>query len=126
MTLRISFRALRPLAAPNVGFMMRNHLGVDFAGSNTAREEVLLPPMRPGEISTVDFVLDLPELYPGHFSFSPAVADGDYVSYKMCDWIDNALTLEMSHGGKPIYGYIRLPCEVRVNAKLGEASSVES
>ena len=74
---------------------------------------------------TVDFRLDLPELYPGSFSFSPAVADGDYVSYEMCDWIDNAAAFEMSHRGKPVYGYVHLPCEVRVNSRLSDAAPVQ-
>jgi ABC-type polysaccharide/polyol phosphate transport system ATPase subunit len=125
--LRISVRALRPVAAPNIGFMMRNHLGLDLAGTNTAREGVELEAMQPGDITTVDFHLDLPELYPGHFSFSPAVADGDYLAYEMADWIDNALAFEMSHRGKPIYGYVHLPCRVEVNARLGKpAAAIES
>ncbi len=125
LTLRISFRAKAPLAAPNVGFMLRNHLGIDFAGTNTAREGIDLPPMQAGDIATVDFRLDVPELYPGHFSFSPAVADGDHLQYEMCDWIDNALALEMSHRGKPIYGYVHLPCEISVNGRLSSPAGIE-
>ena len=45
--------------------MMRNHLGIDFAGTNTSREEYELAPMRQNDIYTVDFYIDLPELYPG-------------------------------------------------------------
>ncbi len=127
LMLRVSVRANRALATPNVGFIMRNHLGLDFAGTNTAREGVELDPMQPGDIATVDFHLEMPELYPGHFSFSPAVADGDYLVYEMADWIDNALTLEMAHRGKPIYGYIHLPCRIEVNARLGRpAAAMES
>jgi hypothetical protein len=116
---RISVRAKADLAMPIVGFMMRNHLGIDFAGTNTSREEYELPAMRAADIYTVDFHLELPELYPGSFSFSPAVADGTLVSYQMCDWIDNAITLQMSHGEAQVYGYMHLPCRVEINAKLG-------
>jgi ABC-type polysaccharide/polyol phosphate transport system ATPase subunit len=35
---RVSARAKEPLAMPMVGFMLRNQLGMDFAGTNTARE----------------------------------------------------------------------------------------
>ena len=118
LILRISVRAKQALAHPNVGFMMRNHLGMDFAGTNTDREGVRLEPMRPSDVVTVDFRLDVPELYPGHFSFSPAVANGDHLSYEMCDWVENALALEMAFRGKQIYGYFHLPCEVRVNDRL--------
>src|SRR5579864_7262210 len=53
MVVRISVRAKAEIAQPNVGFMMRNHLGVDFAGTNSAREGHELPPMMAGDIHTV-------------------------------------------------------------------------
>lgn len=121
VVVRISARAKDRIARPNIGFMLRNHLGVDFAGTNTLREGVELPPMIPGDVCTVDFHLQLPALYPAHFSFSPAIADGNLHHYKMCDWIDNAITLQMGQADQPIYGYIHLPCKVEVNARLRRA-----
>ncbi|MCS7026209.1 MAG: ABC transporter ATP-binding protein [Bryobacteraceae bacterium] len=118
IVVRISVRANRHLELPIVGFMMRNHLGVDFAGTNTAREGFELPPMIPGDIYTVDFHVDLPELYPAFFSFSPAIANGTLNSYENCDWIDNAITLQMGHGEGVIYGYLHLPCRVELNSCL--------
>jgi hypothetical protein len=115
---RISAHANGPVALPNVGFMMRNHLGVDFAGTNTTREGRQLPAMIAGDRVTVDFHVNLPELYPSEFSFSPAIADGTLLSYTMCDWIDNAITLQMGHGEGQVYGYMHLPCRVEVNARL--------
>jgi ABC-type polysaccharide/polyol phosphate transport system ATPase subunit len=123
VVVRISARAKQSVAQPNVGFMLRNHLGVDFAGTNTIRENVELGPMEAGDVVTVDFHLDLPELYPSAFSFSPAIADGNLVHYKMCDWIDNAITLQMGHGEGQVYGYLHLPCRVEVNARLGAGVS---
>jgi lipopolysaccharide transport system ATP-binding protein len=118
IVVRISVHARADLALPNVGFMLRNHLGLDFAGTNTTREGHQLPPMTPGDICTVDFHVDLPELYPASFSFSPAIADGTLQAYTMCDWIDNAITLQMGHGEGQIYGYFHLPCRVEVNSRL--------
>ena len=118
IVIRISARAIAPIAHPNIGFMLRNHLGIDFAGSNTLREGHELPPMAAGDIVTADFHLDLPTLYPSHFSFSPAIADGNLIHYKMCDWVDNALTLQMSQPDGQVYGYLHLPCRVEVNARL--------
>jgi len=120
LVVRMSVRAREEVAMPVVGFMMRNHLGVDFSGTNTAREEYELPPMRAGDILTVDFHLDVPELYPGSFSFSPALADGTLTAYKMCDWIDNAITAQMAHSDAQIYGFLRFPCRVELNARLWE------
>ncbi len=118
VVVRISARAREPLAQPNIGFMFRNHLGMDFAGTNTTREGFVLPRMSPGDVYTVDFHWQLPVLYPASFSFSPAIADGDLLSYRMCDWIDNAVTLQMGHADGPVYGYMHLPCKVELNSRL--------
>ena len=115
---RISVRATADVALPIVGFMLRNQLGMDFSGTNTAREGYELAPLQPGDVTTVDFYLDLPELYPASFSFSPAIADGTLMGYQMCDWIDNAITLQMGRSEAQIYGYLHLPCRVEVNARI--------
>jgi lipopolysaccharide transport system ATP-binding protein len=119
VVVRISVRAKEAIALPIVGFMMRNHLGMDFSGTNTSREGYELAAMAAGDVYTVDFHLDLPELYPQSFAFSPAIADGTLLGYKMCDWIDNAIALQMGHSEGQIYGYLRVPCRVEVNARLG-------
>jgi ABC-type polysaccharide/polyol phosphate transport system ATPase subunit len=116
--LRISVRAKEEVPLPIVGFMLRNQLGIDFSGTNTAREGYELAPMSPGDVYTVDFYIDLPELYPASFAFSPAIADGTLMGYAMCDWIDNALALQMGRSEGQIYGYIHLPCRVEVNARV--------
>ncbi len=118
ITVRISVRARAGISQPIVGFMMRNHLGIDFSGTNTAREGYDLPTMMPDDVYTVDFHLEMPELYPASFSFSPAIADGTLLGYQMCDWIDNAIALQMGHSPGEIYGFLRLPCRVEVNARL--------
>jgi len=118
VVVRISVRAKEELALPIVGFMLRNHQGIDFSGTNTVREGFEIPPMLPGDVHTVDFHVDLPEWYPGSFSFSPAIADGTLVSYKMCDWIDNAITLQMGHSDNQIYGYMHVPCRVELDSRL--------
>ena len=78
-----------------------------------------LPPMLPGDIYTVDFHAELPELYPGSFSFSPAIADGtldelpdvrlDRQRRRRCKW---------GTATGRIYGYMHLPCRVEVNSRL--------
>jgi lipopolysaccharide transport system ATP-binding protein len=115
---RISVRATADVALPIVGFMLRNQLGMDFSGTNTAREGYELASLQAGDVTTVDFYLDLPELYPASFSFSPAIADGTLMGYQMCDWIDNAITLQMGRSEAQIYGYLHLPCRVEVNARI--------
>jgi lipopolysaccharide transport system ATP-binding protein len=121
IVIRITFRANQDLFRPAVGFMLRNHLGLDFTDTDTEREGHSLPPMRKGDVSTVDFTLDIPEFYPGTFSFSPSVSDGPVrewpaSDWPVCDWIDNAITVQMARGEGPVYGYIQLPCRVELNA----------
>jgi lipopolysaccharide transport system ATP-binding protein len=115
---RISFRAKANLDHPIAGFMFRNHLGVDFAGTNTAREGHELASMASGDLCTVDFHVDLPALYPSTFSFSPAIASGTLEHYAICDWIDNAVALHMDASEGPIYGQFHFPCRVQVNVKM--------
>jgi ABC-type polysaccharide/polyol phosphate transport system ATPase subunit len=119
---RISVRAHEDITLPIVGFMMRNHMGLDFAGTNTARESFDFPPMAAGDVYTVDFHLQLPELYPSSFSFSPAIADGTLYSYKICDWVDNAIVLQMGPAEGEIYGHVHLPCRVELNRCLFNAA----
>jgi hypothetical protein len=127
IVVRISVRAKEDVPLPMVGFMLRNQLGMDFSGTNTAREAREMPPMQCGDIYTVDFHVELPEIYPASFSFSPAIADGTLAGYQMCDWIDNAVTLQMARADQEIYGYIHLPCRVEVNSPLmGEQASVQA
>ncbi len=121
---RISVRAKADLELPVVGFMMRNHLGLDFAGTNTSREDFPLPPMNTGDLYTVDFHLELPEIYPSSFSFSPAIANGTLHQYTMCDWIDNAIALQMGRGKGEVYGHLHLPCRVTLNQRLSPETRV--
>ena len=126
IVIRISVRAIEPIASPVIGFIVRNHMGLDFAGTNTAREAVEVPAMSAGDIYTADFHVHLPHLYPSCFSFSPAIADGTLHSYTICDWIDNAITLQMSATGQPVYGHLHLPCRVELNrATQAEAPPVQ-
>ncbi len=118
IVVRISARAKQSIPMPMIGFMLRNQLGMDFAGTNTAREGTPVAPLQAGDTVTVDFHLDLPELYPASFSFSPAIADGPLTGYTMCDRIDNAIALQMSRTEGQIYGYVHLPCRVEINARL--------
>ena len=118
IVVRISVRAHEDIPSPIVGFIMRNHMGLDFAGTNTAREAFDFPPMAAGDVCTVDFHVQLPELYPSSFSFSPAIADGMLHSYKTSDWVDNAIVLQMGPAEGEIYGHVHLPCRVELNRCL--------
>ena len=56
----------------------------------------------------------------------PAVADGTLDQYEMCDWIDNALALQMGRSEGRIYGYMHLPCRVEVNSRIEGDARLET
>lgn len=118
--IRVSIKANEYILRPVAGFLMRNHLGCDFAGANTSDEGRNLKAMRAGEICTVDFELDLPEFYPSAFSFSPWIAEREEGRGEedVCDWIDNAITVQMGRGEGQVYGCIQIPCRIELEPGL--------
>lgn len=126
VVLRVSVRCKQFVASPIVGYVLRNHLGIDLAVSNTLREGVVLPSLEAGGSITVDFHLTIPELYPASFAFSAAIADGDLDAFVMCDSVENAVCVEMDRGLKPIYGYLHLPCRIGINERLHSLTPQEA
>jgi len=107
LTVRLRAVADAALASAEIGFLLRNHLGLNFSSSSAQLGRLLA-----GEAVSVDFHLEIPELYPGAFSFSPWIkSEGE-----ICDWIDNALSAQMARGEGPVYGYLQVPCRVETNS----------
>ena len=123
---RISARAHTHLNAPDIGVRLRNHLGIDFAATSTTREGHPIGPIVRGHTVTIDFQFGIPELYPGAFSFSPWVSEGNSGDShsNLCDAIDNAVTMQMARGEGPVYGYIQIPCRIEVNPHGTSASEM--
>jgi len=79
--------------------------------TNSVLEDLTLPAGQPGDVMTCRFRLQLPYLAPGGYSISPAIADGAMAAYQMCDWIENAVVLQLQTD-REVHGYLRLPCEL--------------
>jgi ABC-type Na+ transport system ATPase subunit NatA len=122
IVVRVSVRAKNDLDRPIVGVTFRDERGVDLAGSNTESEGHPLSPLLAGDVSTVDFHLNIPTLYSTSISFSPAVANGTLERYAVCDWIDNAVVLQMAPPDGPMYGHFRFRCHVEVNSRIGKGA----
>src|SRR5579871_1921445 len=112
IVVRVSVRAREAIEWPIVGLLMRTDHGVDFSGTNTARQNIPVDPMMPDEIRTFDFHLKLPELAPACYSFSPGIADGELTDFRLCDLAENAARFRVLPGEKPVLGYVQLPCLV--------------
>jgi homopolymeric O-antigen transport system ATP-binding protein len=114
MRVRISARFKEELRTPIIGFIVRDPLGVDLSATNTDYDNAPLGVVKPGEIRTADFDVQLPLLRPGNYSISPAVADGTAYRHTMCDWIDNAVVFSIETG-ELIHGLMRFDVSVKVH-----------
>jgi lipopolysaccharide transport system ATP-binding protein len=110
---RVSVLFQEDVQRPNIGFLLKNRLGLYLTGTNTLMEGHRIPPQAKGSTCTAEFRLQLPLLSAGNYSFAFAVADGTVEDYAICDWIENAFVLEVIPP-KLVHGLLRLPCEVQV------------
>lgn len=114
LTLRVRFRATGAVASPIAGFLVRNLRGENIFGTNTARENYPLPPMKAGEAHHVDFHWSVPALAPGIYKISLAISDGNVEEFAVCDYVEDALEFQAPPGGGnglPTRGYFQLHCE---------------
>ena len=111
LVLRMGFEAKAAVESPMAGFLVRNARGENIFGTNTARENYPLPPMRAGDAHNVDFHWTAPGLAPGEYRISLAVSDGSMEDFAVCDYVEDALTLTAaaSNGSEP-RGYFELKC----------------
>jgi energy-coupling factor transporter ATP-binding protein EcfA2 len=116
IVVRMSVRACEAIERPIAGVLIRTDQGLDVSGSNTARQNIPVTPMMPGEIRTFDFHFRLPELAPAFYTFTCGLADGDLVQYRMCDLAERAAHLRVLAGEKRVTGYLHLPCVVNARA----------
>jgi ABC-type polysaccharide/polyol phosphate transport system ATPase subunit len=109
LLVRVSVRAKEAIRLPIVGVLLRTDEGVDLTGANTASEGVQMPPLKPGQVATVDFRIRLPELAPRRLAFAAALAEGTLLDFSLCDLVDEAAAIRLLPGDIPIPGYLRIP-----------------
>lgn len=122
ISIRVSIYFKERLLNPMVGYVFRNRLGLDLASTNTDIEGVTLPPGDPGTIITVRFVIDLPLLQPGPYSIAATIADGNSISYTMCDWIDDIFALQI-YGPETVHVTMRFPTSCYLETSTRSDSS---
>jgi len=110
LVLRLSFRVTAEISSPIAGFLVRNSRGENIFGSNTARENYPVPPMAPGDAGNVEFHWSIPELAPGDYRISLAVADGDIEDFRVCDYIEDAVEMDAGWSAHASRGYFQLHC----------------
>ena len=121
--IRISAQCKQDIDRPIIGYTIRDRLGVEMSGCNTSYAGKPLPPARKDQIITSDFHVTFPNLAPGSYSISPAVAKGSILRHDMCDWIDNALVFTLA-SQILIYGVVRM--DVDVHSYISQVAQNES
>ena len=99
------------LENPIVGITIRDRLGAEVTATNSSYEGVALPALSAGTVVTVAFGLEMPELRPGSYSISPAVASGNIWEHKVEDWIDNAYIFDLAETNL-VYGMMKWSFDV--------------
>jgi ABC-type polysaccharide/polyol phosphate transport system ATPase subunit len=111
LRLLISVKFNLAMENPIIGFTVRDRLGTELTATNTSYEGVHLPPTAEGEVLTVAFSFEFPELRPGSYSISPAAAQGNIWEHSVEDWVDNAYIVTLLDTGL-IYGSMKWSVDV--------------
>jgi ABC-type polysaccharide/polyol phosphate transport system ATPase subunit len=110
--LLISARFRQDIDHPIIGFTVRDALGVEITSSNTSYAGTRLPPGKAGRVFTAGFRFRPPQIRPGSYSISPAIASGNIWEHAIEDWIDNAYIFSIADTGL-IYGQMKWEVEAR-------------
>ena len=126
IVVRFSVQARELIPWPIAGCLLRTSEGVDFTGTNTARLNIPIDPMMADEVRTFDFHLKLPEMAAGRYLLTTGLSDGDLTTFQPCDIRENVSSIRVLPGEKPVSGYLRLPCAVKVRGEARPLGRIES
>jgi ABC-type polysaccharide/polyol phosphate transport system ATPase subunit len=107
ITVRVGARAERDLAAPVVGILIRNRLGIDVFGTNTRVEGVELGPVAAGEVFEVEFRFHC-MLTRQEYTLTAATQHWDGFSQ---DWLDDVLAFSVAEP-RDVAGVVNLRTHV--------------
>lgn len=102
----VSVRFKKPIQNPIVGVTIRDRMGQEIAATNTSYEGLHLPPLKTGDRISVAFTVAIPQIRPGSYSLSPAVASGNIWEHQIEDWVDNAYIFNLMDTGL-VYGLMK-------------------
>lgn len=103
LLLRVRVDFLAEVAAPTVGFLLKDRLGLDIYGTNTALQKISLGPrFRAGEYAELEIEMPLRLGY-GDYSVTVAVHEDETHLENCYEWTDNAAIFRVRHGDKPLW-----------------------
>jgi len=82
------------ITKPIVGYIVKDRLGREIFGDNTALMNYPICPLAPGKSFVITFRIEAwPNLLDGDYSISVAIADGTMESHAQCHWLHDALVV---------------------------------
>lgn len=114
LTIQVSAKAHTNIAHPIIGITLKDLRGNEVTGTNTDFELAGLAPLPAGKACSVRFRFRLPEIAPGSYSLSPAIANGSESRHSMLHWVNNPIVLQVNQQ-RPVMGRIRLDIETSTN-----------
>ena len=112
--LRSSVQGHEVIQNPLVGVNMADRIGNHIIETNTDHEGIHLPFCDQETVLTVEFKFEMPPLAAGYYSFSIDVNNGDESSHELCDWIVDAIIIEVIKNNKN-YGLVDACTDVKFN-----------
>jgi lipopolysaccharide transport system ATP-binding protein len=88
-------RVFKRISNPIVGFVVKDRMGREIIGDNTALIGKKLIPLAKGRLYKVSFsVKEWPNLSGGGYTLSVAIANGQLEHHEQCDWLHDAVAFE--------------------------------
>lgn len=106
LELLVSVLFKEDVESPIIGVTLRDRMGMEVTATNTSYENIPLPRAHKDEVMTVKFEMVVPEIRPGSYTISPAIAQGNIWEHTIEDWIDNAYILNVVESGL-VYGFMK-------------------
>ena len=122
--LRIRARAERTVAAPILGFILRNSLGQNVWGDNTfVASQDADRTAQAGETLMARFRFQMPYLPAGEYAFAPSIIDGTQSDHVHLHWMEEALILHVTDSpvSRSVVGVPML--EIRFDLAPAQASA---
>jgi len=89
------FETHQDIANPIVGFLIKDRMGRDIIGDNTALLRKNLPSLSRGIIYKTSFMIgNWPNIFGGEYTLSVGVADGRLEDHVACRWVHDVIAFE--------------------------------
>ncbi|MCB2155286.1 ABC transporter ATP-binding protein [bacterium] len=126
MSLRMRVLFFAPVENPTVGFLIKNRLGLDVFGTNTALQDLQLGSFQPGE--SVEVTAEIPlELGEGEYTLTVAVHQDETHLEECYDWSDRFALFRVRSAEKNKWsGMVRLAPQLSAERSTSSAGDIRA